>query len=132
MAGATRGEDERLQLTGVRAVMVFCDDPGGSCAWWARVLDVRPRGSVAFAWIDLPGGVELGFHPADPEKNPSGASTVPYWSVPDLDAALRVLVSAGAHRLRGPLEVEPGRRIAQVRDPHGAVIGLDESVAAPG
>ncbi|MEJ5867977.1 VOC family protein [Pseudokineococcus sp. 5B2Z-1] len=132
MDGATGGEEERLHLTGVRAVMVFCDDPEASCAWWARVVDVRPRRSGAFAWVDLPCGVELGFHPADPEKNPSGASTVPYWSVPDLDAALRVLVSAGAHRLRGPLEVEPGRRIAQVRGPHGAVMGLDESDAAPG
>jgi len=120
--------DERLRLSGVRAVTVFCDDPVASCAWWARLMHLTPQRSGGSAWVDPPGGVELGFHPADAEKNRLGASTVPYWSVPDLDAALELLTDAGADHLRGPLEIEPGRRIAQVRDPYGAVMGLDESV----
>ncbi|MEJ5946370.1 VOC family protein [Pseudokineococcus basanitobsidens] len=118
---------EPLRLSGVRAVMVFCDDPVASCAWWAGLVHLTPRREGAFAWVDLPGGVELGFHLADADKNPSGASTVPYWSVHDLDVALTTLTSAGARLLRGPLEVEPGRRIAQVRDPYGAVMGIDDT-----
>lgn len=74
-------------------------------------------------WTPLPGS-NSGSTPADPVKNPPGASTVPYWEVDDLDRALARLEAAGAARHRGPLTIDPARRIAQVQDPFGAVIGL--------
>lgn len=115
-----------LALGRVRAIMIFSADPAGSCAWWGRLLGLPVQTSDGgFAWLDLPTGVEIGFHPAEPDENPAGASTVPYWSVPDLDDAVRVVVAAGGRHLRGPLSVAPGRRIAQVVDPFGAVVGLD-------
>lgn len=114
---------------GVRAVMVFADDPAASAEWWAEVLGVAAHVEVSehgdvFAWLDV-AGVEFGFHPADEARNPRGGSPVVYWAVDDLEAARRRLLAAGCVHHRGPLEVSPGRRIAQVRDPFGTVVGLD-------
>lgn len=104
--------------------MVFSLDPARSCAWWADVLGLHARSGDGFHWVDTAVGVELGLHPADPVNSPRGASTVPYWKVSDFDRALARLDTAEAARHRGPLTIDPGRRIAQVRDPFGAVIGL--------
>ena len=54
---------------GVRSVMVFALDPQASARWWAAFLrtDVQMDGS--FAWLEV-AGTELGFHPADDERNP--------------------------------------------------------------
>lgn len=120
-----------LALSGIRSVMVFSDSPSSACAWWAQVMCLPANEANGFHWIDMPGGIELGFHPADPEKNAHGRSTVPYWRTPDLDESLAQLVAAGAAHHRGPLDIENGRRIAQIVDPFGTVFGLDETWAAP-
>ncbi|MEU0937108.1 MULTISPECIES: VOC family protein [unclassified Embleya] len=112
----------------VRTVMVFAGDPRASARWWAEVLDVPARFDIdeesVYAWVDI-AGVELGFHPADPARNPPGGSTVPYWGVADLDAIRDRLLAAGCVHHRGPLVIEPGRRICQLVDPFGFVFGLE-------
>ncbi len=73
-----------------------------------------------------PAGVELGFHPVDDERNPrGGGSPVVYWGVEDLDQVRERLLAAGCAHHRGPLTIEPGRRIAQLRDPFGTVVGIE-------
>jgi predicted enzyme related to lactoylglutathione lyase len=62
---------------------------------------------------------------ADQSKNPSGASTVAYWSVHDLERSRDAFIEAGREPLRGPYEVSPTRRICQLVDPFGTVFGLD-------
>lgn len=85
-------------------------------------LDIN--GTSVYAWLDLD-GLEFGFHPASPKANAHGRSTVPYWSVEDLDTERKHLLEAGCTHHRGPLDVEPGRRICQLIDPFGTVFGLD-------
>ena len=118
-----------LTFLRVATVMVFADNPQESATWWADLLgaDVHlhhdPRGAV-YAWITV-GAVELGFHPAD-ERNPRGGSPVVYWQVDgDLDTARGYLLAAGCVHHRGPIEAEPGRRIAQIVDPFGTVVGIE-------
>src|SRR4051794_22386300 len=85
-----RSNRERLQpmlLSSVRAVMVFVDDPSSAALWWSSITGVTVNAREEFRWLNLPGGVELGFHPADDAHNPRGASPVVYWSVEDLAAA---------------------------------------------
>ena len=113
----------------VRAVMMFSPDPEQACRWWSKVLDVPVNldvvGDSVFAWLELD-GVEFGFHQADDERNPrGGGSPVVYWSVDDLDKVREVLLAAGCEHHRGPLLAEPGRRIAQLRDPFGTIFGID-------
>lgn len=119
-------------FNGIRAVMVFAEDPEASARWWAGVLeaevhvDVDERGGAVYAWIDV-AGVEFGFHPLDEERNKRGGSPVPYWAVDEFDTVRRRLLDAGCAHHRGPLDVGDGtgRRIAQLTDPFGNVIGID-------
>ncbi|MCT9093931.1 VOC family protein [Streptomyces sp. ASQP_92] len=110
--------------------MAFADNPEASARWWGEVLDspvktdVNDDTSAVYAWVQA-GGIELGFHPADDERNPRGGSPVVYWGVDDLDQARDHLLAAGCKHHRGPLLIEPGRRIAQLRDPFGAIVGIE-------
>ncbi|MGA5134551.1 VOC family protein [Streptomyces olivoreticuli] len=115
-------------LRGIRTVMVFVDDPEAAARWWGDIfgsevkLDIN--GTAVYAWLDLD-GLEFGFHQASPKANPHGGSTVPYWTVEDLDTERKRLLDAGCIHHRGPLDVEPGRRICQLVDPFGTIFGLD-------
>ena len=48
-----------------------------------------------------------------------------YWAVPNLDATRAALLTAGAVHHRGPLQIAQGRRICQLKDPFGVIVGLD-------
>ncbi|WP_260697009.1 VOC family protein [Streptomyces sp. 130] len=112
--------------------MVFTVDPDAAAGWWGSVLDAEVHRDVneangdVYAWLDV-AGVEFGFHPLDEERNRRGGSPVPYWAVGSVDAVRQRLLDAGCTHHRGPLDVGDGtgRRIAQLRDPFGNVIGLD-------
>lgn len=117
---------------GIRAVMIFAEDPEKSARWWATVLDtevhldVDDNSGAVYAWLDI-AGVEFGFHPLDEKRNKRGGSPVPYWAVDDVDAVRQRLLDAGCTHHRGPLDVDEGtgRKIAQLADPFGNVIGVD-------
>lgn len=112
----------------ITTVMTFADDPLASANWWGRVLGAEVRadaeGDFVYAWITV-AGVEIGFHQADDARNPRGGSPVVYWAVDDLDTARKHLLDAGCTHHRGPLLVTPGRRICQLTDPYGTVVGLE-------
>ncbi|QMU71441.1 VOC family protein [Streptacidiphilus sp. P02-A3a] len=114
----------------VVAVMAFADSPDEAAAWYGNLLGVPVHREVSesgavFAWVEH-AGVEIGFHPADDERNPRGGSPVVYWRVADVDKALAWLLEAGCTHHRGPLRVSPQRQIAQVIDPFGVVLGVDD------
>lgn len=115
-------------LRGIRTVMVFVEDPEAAARWWGENFDAEVEldidGTSVYAWFDID-GVEFGFHPASPEANPHGGSTVPYWSVEDFDTERQRLLTSGCTHHRGPLAVSPGRRVCQLVDPFGTVFGLD-------
>ncbi|SEF54986.1 VOC family protein [Bosea lathyri] len=112
----------------VRIIMIFVDNPAHAANWWAGFFEAEVHldvnGSNVYAWLEID-GVELGFHQASAEKNPSGRSTVPYWAVDDLDAQRQLFLDAGCAHLRGPLEISPGRRVCQLTDPFGTAFGLE-------
>lgn len=108
----------------ISQVVYFVSDPTAVATWWSSVAEVEIQHEGEYVWV-MVGDVEVGFHPADDEKNPPGASTVAYFAVSDLACARARLLNAGATAHRGPLVISPTRAIAQVRDPFGNVIGLD-------
>jgi predicted enzyme related to lactoylglutathione lyase len=107
--------------------MFFVDDPPASARWWAEHLgagaEVIP-GPGGFCWCEL-GGIEIGSHPADDNRNSQGGSPVVYFPVVGLDARRAELLDGGCPAHRGPLEIEHGRSICQLVDPWGVVFGLD-------
>jgi predicted enzyme related to lactoylglutathione lyase len=111
-------------FNGVRSVMVFASDPLTSARWWGDQLNADVHVDSLFAWIEF-AGVELGFHPADDDRNPRGASPVVYWAVQDVAAVREQLLDAGCTHHRGPLRIDEQRQICQLTDPFGMVFGLD-------
>jgi len=107
--------------------MVFAEEPQVVVAWWARLLEV-PDKSVHeqdhFFWFDAD-GIEFGFHPADPERNPVGGSPVVYFTVTDIDVEVNKALALGAMRHRGPLDISESRTIVQMVDPFGTIFGID-------
>jgi predicted enzyme related to lactoylglutathione lyase len=111
------------------ALMLFAEDTHAVAKWWASAFGVdrieveeHPQGD--FVFFDA-FGVEFGVHASDPKKNPLGGSFVVYLSVPSIDRAREELIELGATPHRGPLAVDAGRSICQLRDPFGNVFGLD-------
>jgi uncharacterized glyoxalase superfamily protein PhnB len=120
-----------IGAAGIAQVVVFVDEPPAAARFWADAFGAQSRPADGGALVELP-FAELFFHPADREqapsgelKNPPGASTVVYLAVDDFDAARERLLAAGCEAWRGPIAIEDGRRICQLRDPFGTVWGLD-------
>jgi predicted enzyme related to lactoylglutathione lyase len=113
----------------VRAVMLFADDTHAVAEWWAAAFGAvgvtvteDPQGDYVEFEVD---GLEIGVHPADPERNPVGGSPVVYWSVASVESVRERLLRAGATPHRGPLAISESRSVCQLRDPYGNVFGLD-------
>ena len=109
--------------------MLFAQDTHAVARWWASAfgvarIDVEEHPQGDFVSFD-PFGVEFGVHSADPKRNPVGGSPVVYLSVPSIHRAREELIGLGATPHRGPLSVDAGRSICQLRDPFGNVFGLD-------
>jgi hypothetical protein len=123
------GADKRERVSAVarvRAVMLFVDEPRTAAQWWADHLGGHAvvRSKEVFCWYEV-GGVEVGFHPPDDQRNPRGGSPVVYWAVAELEAERARLLASGCRAHQGPLTVYATRTICQLVDPFGNVFGLD-------
>jgi RimJ/RimL family protein N-acetyltransferase/catechol 2,3-dioxygenase-like lactoylglutathione lyase family enzyme len=103
---------------------LFVLDLARSRAWYVKALGVDPI-------IDLPDYVEFRIGQAGlalsacDEKSPfSPGGQVAYWRAASLENATRHFFSLGATLYRGPLAVENGEAVCQIRDPFGNVLGL--------
>jgi predicted enzyme related to lactoylglutathione lyase len=107
------------------ALMIHTSDPNAARLWYqaafpeAVVVDSIP-GLEALCL----GDIQLEFVCADAKVASGPAGTVAYWQVPEFDSALAALESLGARLYRGPLNVENGITMCQVRDPWGNCIGI--------
>lgn len=106
--------------------MFFASDPDVVATWWASNLgDDAPvirEGEFRYFMVD---GTEFGFHPADDDRNPIGASPIIYLTVSSLEQTRSRLLQHGCTMLRGPLTIDDSRRICQMIDPFGNAFGLD-------
>lgn len=108
----------------IAAVMVHVPDVPAALEWYARAFPEAVRRQVdGFTLLDL-GGVTLELVPADAKVASGAAGSVVYWSVPDFGTRLAQWQAWGAELYRGPMDIEDGRRMAQVRDPWGNLLGL--------
>jgi predicted enzyme related to lactoylglutathione lyase len=105
-------------------VFYFVEDLDAAVAWYAARLQRQPvvRGGALVAF-DV-GGSRLTLHQTD-ELNTSGPSgTVPYWTVPDVDAVVAEWTAHGAKAHRGPKTVFTGERLCQLEDPFGNLFAV--------
>ena len=105
-------------------VFYFVEDLDAAVAWYAARLQRQPvvRGGALVAF-DVAGS-RLTLHMTD-ELNTSGPSgTVPYWTVPDVDAVVAEWTAHGAKAHRGPKTVFTGERLCQLEDPFGNLFAV--------
>jgi predicted enzyme related to lactoylglutathione lyase len=111
-------------MEAVAAVMVHVADVREGLSWYQQAFPKAARKPVGDFELLVAGDVQIEIVWAD-EKVASGpAGTVVYWRVKDFDRVLEHLQRVGAVLYRGPLAIEGGLRMCQVRDPWGNCIGL--------
>jgi predicted enzyme related to lactoylglutathione lyase len=101
------------------------DDSERALRFWQGLLGVTldPRSSSeGQGWQTHSGGTELGLH--ERGRGPGDRFSLPYFGVPDLDAALARVVELGGD------VVHPGKRWAICRDSEGSPFGLGERATA--
>jgi len=108
------------------AVLIHVADVSQALDWYQAAFPHAVRRNLAafdFEFLDVD-GVCLEVVPVDEKVGMGASGSVVYWRVDDFDAALKHFTSIGAALYRGPLEIQNGLRMCQVRDPWGNCIGL--------
>jgi predicted enzyme related to lactoylglutathione lyase len=114
-----------IRVAGVAGVLIHVADPPAAVAWYARAFP-QSRPTVlenGFEVLTL-GSVQLEIVPADAKVGSGPGGSVVYWLVEDFERALAHMTSVGATLYRGPMKIEHGMSMCQVRDPWGNCIGL--------
>jgi uncharacterized protein len=110
----------------IAAVMVHVGDVEQGLAWYRDAFPSAVRSVVPesdFVYLRI-GDVQLEIVAADEKVSSGSAGSVVYWRVVELSGDLRRLLDLGATLYRGPLQIEAGQGMCQVRDPWGNCIGL--------
>lgn len=110
----------------IAAVLIHVGDPERGLDWYEQAFVGAVRRVLPdtdFEYLDY-AGVMLEVVLADAKVGSGAAGSVIYWQVPDFAAALAHFRALGAELYRGPLDIEGGERMGQVRDPWGNLIGL--------
>jgi predicted enzyme related to lactoylglutathione lyase len=110
----------------IAAVLIHVPDCQAGLDWYQAVFLNARRVRIEsedFELLELD-GVQLEIVPSDEKVSSGAAGTVVYWRVADLNAALEHFKGLGASLYRGPIEIENGLSMCQVRDPWGNCIGL--------
>jgi predicted enzyme related to lactoylglutathione lyase len=103
----------------LRLVEFPADDPDRARRFWNAVLDVELEGRIegeGEGWQTHGGGSALGLHPRG--TGPGDQVSLPYFSVPDMDAALQRVRELGGE------VIHPGERWSVCRDTEGSPFGL--------
>ena len=110
----------------VASVLIYVDDPKAGLEWYHQAFPGAERRTVAefdFEYLEYH-GVTIEIVLAD-EKVASGpAGTVVYWQTDNFQERLDFLLALDATLYRGPMDIEKGKKMCQVRDLWGNCIGL--------
>ncbi|MGE3959323.1 MAG: VOC family protein [Vicinamibacterales bacterium] len=106
--------------------MIHVPDPKEGLEWYSRAFPYARRVTVADGSFEclLAGPIQLEIVPADAKVGSGPSGSIVYWRVDDFDEALAHFQEVGATLYRGPMRIEYGQAMCQVRDPWGNCIGL--------
>lgn len=110
----------------IAGVMIHVGDVAAAQTWYQQLLPGARRCTLPDTGFEClrHQGVQIELVLADARVSAGAAGSVVYWQVDDFDAALDRALRLGATLYRGPLQIEQGERMAQVRDPWGNCVGL--------
>ena len=111
----------------ILAVLVHVPDVKAGFSWYQRAMVGSKRAQIVemdnYEYLDV-GSVILEIVPADVKVSNGAAGSVVYWHTPEFETSLEHFLNMGATLYRGPLSIEGGKKMCQVRDPWGNCIGL--------
>lgn len=110
----------------IAAVLVHVSDVEAGLAWYQQAFPAAVRSRIGtdnFEVLSV-GNVQVEIVPSDEKVSSGACGSVVYWSVADFESALQHMQSVGAKLYRGPMKIEDGLSMCQVRDPWGNCIGL--------
>ncbi|MFT3820548.1 MAG: glyoxalase/bleomycin resistance/dioxygenase family protein [Rubrivivax sp.] len=119
-------EDPASPAPGIAAVMVHVPDPLQGLHWYAAAF---PQARLTrldeqdFEFLAL-GALRIEVVRSDEKVASGAAGSVVYWQVADFDRSLQHLLGLGASLYRGPMAIEGGQRMCQLRDPWGNCPGI--------
>jgi len=106
--------------------MIYVPDPLTGIEWYQRAFPEAKRIKLApedfecleyrGIWIEIVG--------SDDKSGSSCGGSIVYWATPNFAYSLQHFLDLGATIYRGPLAIESGQRMCQVRDPWGNCLGL--------
>jgi predicted enzyme related to lactoylglutathione lyase len=106
--------------------MIYVPDRLTGIEWYQRAFPKAQRIKLPpedFECLEY-GGVLIEIVSSD-EKSVSGCGgSIVYWATSDFALSLQHFLDIGAEIYRGPLTIEGGQRMCQVRDPWGNCLGL--------
>jgi predicted enzyme related to lactoylglutathione lyase len=105
-------------------VFYFVADLAAATAWYSARLGIEPVTRAAQLVMFELNGTRLTLHETDDLNQPGPSGTVPYWTVPDVDAIVAQWTEHGAAAHRGPKTIMTGERLCQLRDPFGNLFGM--------
>ena len=107
---------------GIGTILYPVKDLAGARELYRRLLGAEPVMDEPYYVQFNVGGQEFGLDPQGHAKGMTGP--VAYVEVDDIEATLATLTDAGAETRQPVTDVGGGRRVAQVADADGNVVGL--------
>ncbi|WLH92266.1 GNAT family N-acetyltransferase [Pseudomonas sp. FP453] len=129
LAKKNTGMGGSVRLMPILSILIHVPNWRAATEWYAAAFPLATRihhDPDDFGHLDV-AGVALEIVNADDKVASGAAGSVVYWGVDDLQQALRRFEELGGTLYRGPMEIEGGHWICQVRDPWGNCIGLRQT-----
>ena len=106
-------------------IMFIVQDPTQARHWYSSLFQtqIKHLPEFSFDYLEISSCI-VEFLQADHKNQPGTQGQVGYWSVPSFDEFIERAYSMGATLYRGPIKIEEGRRMAQLKDPFGNLIGI--------
>jgi predicted enzyme related to lactoylglutathione lyase len=112
-------------IQGLRTAIYNAPDLAKAKAWYTKILGFGPYFDEPFYVGFNVGGYELGLLPKAKAVDRGGVTV--YWGVADAEAAVKMLLEAGAELAEPVQDVGEGIKTAAVLDPFGNVFGVIEN-----
>lgn len=110
----------------ISSILIHVDNPTEGLIWYQKAFPEAKKRSIAefdFEYLDYR-GVMIEIVPADNQVSSGAAGSVVYWLTDDFQKRLDYLLELGAILHRGPMNVEQGFKMCQVKDLWGNCIGI--------
>ncbi len=117
---------DNARLSPILSILIHVPDWRAATDWYAAAFpgaERRAHDPDDFGHLELD-GVSIEIVNADHKVASGAAGSVVYWRVENLEQQVQRMTALGAMLYGGPLAIEGGHWICQVRDPWGNGIGL--------